>query len=245
MPQPPLPRWWPGSRGTSVAKHIDETSVGNHYGEWFSRGLRGIGMRYVFSRRGLWVINTPYRHILGAARITAQDRVLDVGCGIGNILIALAERCDFEQPTVGVDVSPALIELGRREVHNAGLDGRINLQVAPATILPFEDAGFDVVVTSHVIKHLDDDALPRAFREVARVLRSGGRFLLWEFKKSPLSAPIFLSARTTGLPPPFTLRSEARLRTALLAAGFARVGRVPTGFFLLPPVPRVALLATR
>jgi len=80
---------------------------------------------------------------------------------------------------------------------------------------------------------------------VARVLRPGGRFLLWEFKKSPLSAPIFISARTTGLPPPFSLRSEETLRSALLAAGFAGVDRVLTGFFLLPPVPRVALLATR
>lgn len=224
---------------------IDETAVGRRYGEWFNRGLRGVGMRYVFSRRGLWVINTPYRRILGAAQITAQDHVLDLGCGIGNILIALSERTTFVQPAVGVDVSPALIELGRREVGNAGLNGRIDLQVAAATSLPFDDSSFDVVLTSHVIKHLDDDALMRAFREVARVLRSGGRFLLWEFKKSPLSAPIFISARATGLPPPFTLRTEGTLRSALLSADFAGVARVPTGLFLLPPVPRLGLLATR
>jgi SAM-dependent methyltransferase len=228
-----------------MANRIDETAVGRRYGEWFNRGLRGMGMRYVFSRRGLWVINTPYRRILGVAHITAQDHVLDLGCGIGNILIALSERITFTQPAIGVDVSPALIELGRREVADAGLDGRIDLQVAPATRLPFDDNSFDVVLTSHVIKHLDDEALTRAFREVARILRPGGRFLLWEFRKSPLSAPVFISARATGLPPPFTLRSEDALRSALLAAGFAGVARVPTGFFLLPPVPRLALLATR
>jgi ubiquinone/menaquinone biosynthesis C-methylase UbiE len=227
------------------SQHIDETDVGRHYGDWFTRGLRGIGMRYVFSRRGLWVINTPYRRILGAAGVGPRDRVLDLGCGIGNILIALSERTTFDQPAVGVDVSPALIELGRREVHRAGMDGRIKLQVTPATSLPFDGSSFDVVLTSHVIKHFDDDALPRAFSEVARVLRPGGRFLMWEFKRSPLSAPIFISARATGLPPPFTLRSEATLRSALLSAGFARVDRVSTGIFLLPPVPRLALLATR
>jgi SAM-dependent methyltransferase len=228
-----------------VAEHIDQEAVGDRYGEWFSRGLRGIGMRYVFSRRGLWVINTPYRRILGAARITAKDRVLDLGCGIGNILIALGERIPFEQPAIGVDISPALIELGKREVRHAGQDASINLQVAPATRLPFDDGRFDVVLTSHVIKHLDDEALASALVEVARVLRPGGRFLLWEFKKSPMSAPLFISARTTGLPPPFTLRTEETLRCALLAAGFPRVDRVPTGVFLLPPVPRLALLATR
>jgi ubiquinone/menaquinone biosynthesis C-methylase UbiE len=227
------------------SKRIDETSVGRRYGDWFTHGLRGIGMRYVFSRRGLWLINTPYRHILSSAGITSRDRVLDLGCGIGNVLIALSERTSFEYPAVGVDVSPALIELGRREIHRADMDDRIRLLVAPATSLPFDEATFDLVLTSHVIKHLDDEALMRAFHEVARVLQPGGRFLMWEFKKSPLSAPVFISARATGLPPPFTLRSEGTLRSALLSAGFARVDRVPSGFFLLPPVPRLALLATR
>jgi ubiquinone/menaquinone biosynthesis C-methylase UbiE len=225
--------------------HIDETAVGNRYGEWFSRGLRGIGMRYVFSRRGLWMINTPYRRILSAANITAQDRVLDVGCGLGNILIALAERIDFIHPPAGVDVSPDLIRLGEREIARAGLGRRISLQVAPATRLPFEDDAFDVIVTSHVLKHLDDEALMTSFREVVRVLRPGGRLLLWEFAKSPRSAVVFWSARITGLPPPFQLRSMAEFSRALRLAGFHRVVRVATGFFLLPPVPRIALLATR
>jgi len=225
--------------------HIDETAVGSRYGEWFSRGLRGIGMRYVFSRRGLWVINTPYRHILSAASITSQDRVLDLGCGIGNILIALAERIDFIHPPAGVDVSPDLIRIGEREIAKAGLHERIALRVAPATRLPFEDGAFDVVLTSHVLKHLDDEALLTSFREVVRVLRPGGRLLLWEFEKSARSALLFWSARLTGLPPPFQLRTMAEFSRALRLTGFHRVVRVDAGFFLLPPVPRIALLATR
>ena len=225
--------------------HIDETAVGERYADWFSRGLRGMGMRYVFSRRGLWVINTPYRRILAAANISPLDRVLDLGCGIANILIALTERIAFTRPPIGVDVSPALIDLGRSEIRKAGLDQKIELRVASATRLPFDDGSFDVVLTSHVIKHLDDQALAACFREVARLLPPGGRFLMWEFKKSPLSAPIFISARATGLPPPFKLRSEATLWSALTQAGFQRVNRLRTGFFIVPPVPRIALLATR
>ena len=227
------------------SQRIDETAVGNRYGEWFTRGLRGIGMRYVFSRRGLWVINTPYRRILRAAAVTEQDRVLDLGCGIGNILIALAERIDFIHPATGVDVSPDLIRIGAREIAHAGLQDRIGLQVASATRLPFEDGTFDVVLTSHVLKHLDDEALLASFREVARVLRPGGRFLLWEFEKSARSALLFWSARVSGLPPPFQLRTSAEFSQALLLTGFHRVVRVDTGIFFLPPVPRVALLATR
>jgi ubiquinone/menaquinone biosynthesis C-methylase UbiE len=226
-------------------RSIDETAVGDRYGEWFTRGLRGIGMRYVFSRRGLWVINTPYRRILRAAAVTEQDRVLDLGCGIGNILIALAERTDFTHPAAGVDVSPDLIRIGEREIARAGLQDRIGLQVAPATRLPFEDGAFDVVLTSHVLKHLDDTALLASFREVARVLRPGGRFLLWEFDKSPRSALLFWSARLSGLPPPFQLRSGADFSAVLRSTGFHRVVRLDAGFFLLPPVPRIAMLATR
>jgi ubiquinone/menaquinone biosynthesis C-methylase UbiE len=224
---------------------IDENAVGDHYGEWFSRGLRGIGMRYVFSRRGLWVINTPYRRILQAANITAQDRVLDLGCGIGNILIALAERIAFSHPPVGVDVSPDLVRIGEHEIARAAMQDRIQLQVAPATRLPFDDGSFDVVLTSHVLKHLDDEALLTSFREVARVLRPGGRFLLWEFEKSARSALLFWSARLSGLPPAFQLRTSAEFSAALRLSGFHRVVRLNTGVFLMPPVPRIALLATR
>ena len=228
-----------------MSERIDEEAVGRDYDRWFTHGLRGIAMRYVFSRSGLWLLNTPYRRLLEAARITPKDRVLDMGCGIGNILIALAERTAFELPPVGTDVAPALVEMGKREVAVAGLDGRIELLVAPATRLPFDDGRFDLVLTSHVIKHLDEVALASAFREVARVLAPGGRFLLWEFNRSPFSAPLFISAAASGLPPPFRLRSAHELGRALTAAGFYRVTRIPTGLFLMPPVPRLALLAQR
>ena len=141
--------------------------------------------------------------------------------------------------------SPVLIEIARRELSRAGLSDQVQLLVAPATQLPFPDGRFDVVVTSHVIKHLDDQAMTTAFSELVRVLRPGGRFLMWEFKKSPLSVPLFWSARTSGLPPPFKLRDRDTLAQALTRAGFSQVAPVPTGIFLLPPVPRMALLAQR
>src|SRR5437868_11541282 len=137
-------------------------------------------MRYVFSRRGLWVINTSYRRILRAAAVTRDDRVLDLGCGIGNILIALAERIDFVHPAAGIDVSPDLIRIGQREVARVGLQNRIGLQVAPATRLPFEDGTMDVVLTSHVLKHLDDEAPLACYLQVPLGLRPGGKRILWE-----------------------------------------------------------------
>jgi hypothetical protein len=56
---------------------------------------------------------------------------------------------------------------------------------------------------------------------------------------------LFWSARTTGLPPPFQLRTDEELRAALDRAGFRQIRRISTGFFLMPPVPRTAFLATK
>jgi ubiquinone/menaquinone biosynthesis C-methylase UbiE len=202
-------------------------------------------VRYLFSRRGLWVLNTPYRRLLSAAEITAADRVLDVGCGLASLLIALAERIPFQSPAIGIDVSEELIQQAAREVRRAGQEDRIKVLASPATHLPFADGAFDVVFSSHVIKHLDDRALGQAFAEIARVLKPDGRFLFWEFRKTPRSALLFWSARTTGLPPPFQLRTDAELQAALERAGFQQIGRISTGFFLMPPVPRTAFLALR
>lgn len=220
---------------------IDEQAVGRGYARWLLRGPAG----YLFSRRGLWVLNTPYRRLLASAEIGAHDRVLDVGCGLASILIALAERIPFRTPAVGIDVSEELIGQAEREVRRAGLEDRIKLVASPATRLPFADESFDVVISSHVIKHLDDRSLDQAFAEIARSLRPSGRFLFWEFRKTPRSALLFWSARTTGLPPPFRLRSDDDLRAALERAGFREIRRIPTGIFLMPPVPRTAFLALR
>jgi ubiquinone/menaquinone biosynthesis C-methylase UbiE len=224
---------------------IDDRAVGRAYARWFLHAPSRFVVRYLFSRRGLWVLNTPYRRLLSAAEITATDRVLDVGCGLASLLIALAERIPFHSPAVGIDVSEELIQQAAREVRRAGLEGRIGVLASPATHLPFADGTFDVVFSSHVIKHLDEPAIEKAFGEVARVLKPGGRFLFWEFRKTPRSALLFWSARTTGLPPPFQLRTDEELRAALDRAGFRQIRRISTGFFLMPPVPRTAFLATK
>lgn len=224
---------------------IDEQVVGRGYAYWFLHAPSRFLVRYLFSRRGLWVLNTPYRRLLATAGITPDDRVLDVGCGLAGMLIALAERIPFRSPAVGIDVSDELIAAATRDVRRAGLDGRVTVVAASATRLPFADRSFDVVFSSHMIKHLDDEALAEAFGEIARVLTPGGRFLFWEFSKATRSAMLFWSARLTGLPPPFRLRSDDELRAALLLAGFRDIRRIRTGIFLMPPVPRTAFLALR
>ena len=91
-------------------------------------------------------------------------RLLDVGCGTGAHTAAFAAR---GWTVTGVDVSADMLRLG----HERGVDA----VHADATALPFEDASFDAVVS--VWTHTDIDDFGAAVREIARVLRAGGRFV--------------------------------------------------------------------
>lgn len=90
-----------------------------------------------------------------------SGHVLDVGCGIGDLLCC-------RPGTVGVDINPQTVNFCRRQ----GLDVRL---MAP-DLLPFDAAAFDSVVLDNVLEHLGDPH--PLLGEIARVLVSGGRLLV-------------------------------------------------------------------
>jgi ubiquinone/menaquinone biosynthesis C-methylase UbiE len=100
-------------------------------------------------------------------------RILDVGCGTGEITARLADLYKSAS-LVGVDLIERHLELARSRC--SGLGGKVAFRVADAFALPFADASFDVVVCRHVLQ-----AVPRpeaAMAEMVRVLRPGGRLHL-------------------------------------------------------------------
>jgi SAM-dependent methyltransferase len=105
-------------------------------------------------------------YLLGEVR--AGDRVLDLGCGSGELTAALAEA---DGAVVGVEVAEAA--LGRARAAHPSLDFRLAPIDGP---LPLGDNSFDVVWASEVIEHVADTA--RWLSEVRRVLVPGGRLLL-------------------------------------------------------------------
>jgi SAM-dependent methyltransferase len=98
--------------------------------------------------------------------------VLDVGCGAGVFLPALAHAVAPDGHVVGVDYSAALLEEARTRAESAGVLQQITLREADATQLPFADASFDAAHVERVLLHVDDpDAV---LREMRRVVRPGG-----------------------------------------------------------------------
>jgi len=95
-----------------------------------------------------------------------RPRILDVGCGTGANLLMLAEYGDAE----GVDISEDALAFCRER----GLD---KVRLGAGEQLPYEDGTFDLVTALDVVEHMDDDLA--GLREMRRVLRPGGRVLLF------------------------------------------------------------------
>jgi ubiquinone/menaquinone biosynthesis C-methylase UbiE len=96
---------------------------------------------------------------------------LDVGCGYGRDVIALAERLKPDGRAIGIDLSEAMIVEAQRRAGDRGLN--VEFIVADALALPFEDSTFDVCRIETVLQHVADSE--SAVAEMIRVTRPGGR----------------------------------------------------------------------
>lgn len=152
-----------------------------------------------------WVLDVP-----------EQARILEVGCGRGIALAALA-RLRAPSRLVGVDLDrEALADAAGR---TAGSPVPIELFQADARALPFPDDCFDVVIDFGTCYHVSRAG--RAVSEIARVLRPGGRFLTETRMSQALAHPI----RTSGRGLPWSAAPElVRTRTAVLWSSQRKAG---------------------
>jgi arsenite methyltransferase len=101
--------------------------------------------------------------------LTAGERVIDIGCGPGFLCQSIAAAVGPTGRVVGIDISDDMIDFATRHKGSETIEYR----VGSATALPFEAAQFDVAVSAQVIEYLAD--ANAALREIARVVRPGGR----------------------------------------------------------------------
>ena len=105
--------------------------------------------------------------------LSEGERVLELGCGTGNVWRENAERVPKGVALTLTDLSPGM--LGEARARLTGLPLSLEQCVADAQALPFAEASFDVVIANHMLYHVPDRV--RALGEVRRVLRRGGRFV--------------------------------------------------------------------
>ena len=115
------------------------------------------------------------RHVLDRLDIAPGQRLLDVGCGIGG---ASRMAASYGAQVTGLDLSPEFVETAAALTAKVGLDDRARFVHTEGQSMPFDDESFDAAVMVHVGMNIPDkDAV---FSEVHRVLRTGGRFAIYE-----------------------------------------------------------------
>ncbi len=126
--------------------------------------------------------------VLDGLALRGDEKVLDVGCGRGLLLIGAARRLTSGRST-GVDIwsdedlSSNSPDATRANAKAEGVADRIRIEDADARKLPFANESFDVVLSSLTIHNIEDyDERSQAIAEIVRVLRPGGRLALFDIR---------------------------------------------------------------
>lgn len=131
-----------------------------------------------YNRLSSLALGRFYRRVAReVASASPTGRVLDVGCGPGQVACLLAEAAP-EAKVAGLDVLPEMVELARRRIAARSLGDRVELVVGDVGALPFPDENFDVVVSTLSLHHWPDAR--GGLAEVHRVLRPGGQAIIYD-----------------------------------------------------------------
>jgi ubiquinone/menaquinone biosynthesis C-methylase UbiE len=168
--------------------------------------------------------------IVREAQVAPNMRVLDVACGTGEPAISIATQLNGTGEVVAFDISPEPLKIGEARARERGLNN-IRFQQADVHHLPFADGSFDRITSRLGAMFFSD--LPKALRELSRVLKPGGRAVLlgWGAMEQPyFDTTIGAILRTLPelqLPASganmFKFGAPGVLAAAMRAAGFASV----------------------
>ena len=132
--------------------------------------ILSLGLDVIWRRRAL----ARLEHACGGG----LGSILDLATGTADFAIEAARRFPAASVT-GIDLTPAMLDIGRRKVGDAGLSGRISLREGNATALPFMECSFDAVLCAFGFRNFPD--IPASLAEAARILKDGGRLAVLEF----------------------------------------------------------------
>lgn len=126
-------------------------------------------------------------HVVGMMNLPVGAHVLDVGSGLGGLARYLATEAGCR--ATGIDLTPEFVAVAQMLTERTGLTDRVDFRVGSALDLPWPAASFDAAMTFHVAMNIADR--PRLYGEVARVVRPGGAFAIYDVMKGPTEGMAF------------------------------------------------------
>ena len=153
------------------------------------------------------------RFLAARVDVPRSATVLDVATGTGAVAMELVRRTSCT--VIGVDQSADMLGEARRRVAAAGLDDAISLRGGRAEALPFDNASFDGLTFTYLLRYVDEPSA--TLRELARVVRVGAPVASLEFAvpRNPIARAAWRGYTTIGLP----------LLAGLVSRGWREVGR--------------------
>ena len=155
------------------------------------------------------------------AGITAADRVLDVGGGIGGPARMLASQIGCHVTVL--DLTPEFCQVGEMLTAWTHLSDRVSFVCGSALDMPFAGASFDAAWTVHAAMNIENKS--RLYAEIHRVLRPGGRFALFDVTAGP-NPPVLYPAPWADTPATSFLLPPDQMRALVAAAGFRELSWV-------------------
>ncbi|OEC88354.1 MULTISPECIES: class I SAM-dependent methyltransferase [Methanobacterium] len=158
--------------------------------------------------------NALYNTVLQKLNQFSFNKLLDVGCGTGNLLSLISSK--YEVQIVGIDLSPEMLNIARNK-----LDETADLRLCDSESLPFNDNSFDMVICTDSFHHYPNPA--NVLAEVKRVLKAGGNFIIadpWLATPFRQFANIFMPFNKDG---DIKIYGESEIRKLLENAGFNTV----------------------